>query len=133
MSANELENLDKSIDRLKAQLAGKRNTLVTIAPEEETRIKQQIDDLREKIRDFEQEKWELIVEMSHDISVSEEEAETIIAEIVENEGQIVVNSPTQAPPDILALLQQILDKLNEPAPNAAAKLKGVISSFPPFG
>ncbi|OKH10926.1 hypothetical protein [[Limnothrix rosea] IAM M-220] len=132
MSAKELERLEKSVDRLKDQLAGKRNTLVTIAPEEKIRIRQQIEDLRVEIREFEQEKWALIAEMSNDISVSEKEAETIVAEIIENEGAIVANAPSQTPPAILALLHQILDKLNEPDPTAAAKLKGVISSFPPF-
>lgn len=132
MSVKELERLEKNIDRLKDQLAGKRDILVTIAPEEKVRIKQQIEDLRLEIRDFESEKWELIAEMSQGISVSEAEAETLIAEILENEGQIVTRSETQAPPEVIALLKKILDKLNEPAPNAAAKLKGVISSFPPF-
>ena len=132
MSAKELERLEKGIDRLKDQLDGARNALITIEQSQKVRIKQQIEDLRLEIRELESEKWDLIAEMSQEISVSEAEAETLIAEIVENEGQIITNSEMQAPPEVLALLQKILDKLNEPTPNAAAKLKGVISSFPPF-
>ena len=44
MATDELQNLEDNIQRLKQQLAGKRNTLVTIAPEEQVRIKQQIED-----------------------------------------------------------------------------------------
>jgi hypothetical protein len=53
MATDELQNLEENIQRLKQQLAGKRNTLVTIAPEEQVRIEQQIEDLRRQIRDFE--------------------------------------------------------------------------------
>jgi regulator of replication initiation timing len=53
MATDELQNLEENIQRLKQQLAGKRNTLVTIAPEEEVRIEQQLEDLRRQIRDFE--------------------------------------------------------------------------------
>jgi hypothetical protein len=34
--------------------------------------------------------------------------------------------------EVLQILQEIRDKLNQPGPTAAAKLKGVISSIPPF-
>ncbi|MFM6405013.1 MAG: kinesin, partial [Microcystis sp.] len=68
MSAGELQNLDKNIQRLKEQLAGKRDTLVTIAPEEQVRIKQQIEDLRRQIRNFEREKWDLIASESQEAS-----------------------------------------------------------------
>ena len=60
MATDELQNLDKNIQRLKEQLAGKRDILVTIAPEEQVRIEQQIEDLRRLIRDFEREKWDLV-------------------------------------------------------------------------
>ena len=53
MAPDELQNLEDNIQCLKQQLAGKRNTLVTIAPEEQVRIEQQIEDLRRQIRDFE--------------------------------------------------------------------------------
>ncbi|MGB2927216.1 MAG: hypothetical protein WBB82_18095 [Limnothrix sp.] len=132
MSAKELARLDKSIERLKDQLAHKRDTLVTIAPEEKARIKQQIEDLRTEIRDFEREKWELLAQLTEDLSISNEEAETIVAEIVTTEGAIIASPPTGTPPEVLTLLQRILDKLSEPESNAAAKLKGAFSTFPPF-
>ncbi|MGK7944229.1 MAG: hypothetical protein AB4058_07155 [Microcystaceae cyanobacterium] len=82
MANPELKNLDKNIERLKAQLANKRNTLVTIAPEEQMRIEQQIEDLREQIQKFEQEKYELIASLAQEVEITEAEAEPLIVEII---------------------------------------------------
>jgi polyhydroxyalkanoate synthesis regulator phasin len=131
MSASELKNLDKNIVRLKAQLANKRDTLVTIAPEEKVRLQQQIEDLREQIRDLERDQWQLISQMTGDLAISNEEAEPIVAELV-TEVESVKQQPDQLSPEILELLQQILAKLNAPNTPAAAKLKAAISTLPPF-
>jgi polyhydroxyalkanoate synthesis regulator phasin len=131
MSASELKNLDKNIARFKAQLANKRDTLVTIAPEEKVRLRQQIEDLREQIRDLEQEQWQLIGQMTGDLAITNEEAEPIVAELV-TEVESVKKQPDQFSPEILGLLQQILAKLNAPNTPAAAKLKAAISALPPF-
>jgi polyhydroxyalkanoate synthesis regulator phasin len=131
MSASELKNLDKNIARFKAQLANKRDTLVTIAPEEKVRLRQQIEDLREQIRDLEQEQWQLIGQMTGDLAITNEEAEPIVAELV-TEVESVKQQPDQFSPEILGLLQQILAKLNAPNTPAAAKLKAAISTLPPF-
>ena len=131
MSAAEFKSLDKNIDRLKAQLANKRDTLVTIAPEEKVRLQQQIEDLREQIRDLEQEQWQLISQMTGDLTITNEEAEPIVAELV-TEVESVKKQPDQFSPEILELLQQILAKLNAPNTPAAAKLKAAISTLPPF-
>ena len=128
MSAKDLEQLEDDIKLLRDQLAGKRRTLVTIAPEEQVRIEQQIGELRKKIRNFEQEKWDLIAQLTSTSDIANDEAEAIVAEIVAD----VANPPDDVSADILALLQNILAKLNEPDKNAAAKLKGAISLLPPF-
>ncbi|GBE73231.1 hypothetical protein myaer87_04580 [Microcystis aeruginosa NIES-87] len=131
MATDELQNLDKNIQRLKQQLAGKRDTLVKIAPEEEVRIKQQIEDLRRKIRDFEREKWDLIASDSQEASFPD--AEVMVAEIVTELTAITTEPPDQlASPQILELLNQILAKLNQPERSAAAKLKAALSTIPPF-
>ena len=91
MSAGELQNLDKNIQRLKEQLAGKRDTLVTIAPEEQVRIKQQIEDLRRLMRDFEREKWDLIASESQEASFPD--AEVMVAEIVTELTAITTEPP----------------------------------------
>jgi DNA repair exonuclease SbcCD ATPase subunit len=131
MSAGELQNLDKNIQRLKEQLAGKRDILVTIGPEEQVRIKQQIEDLRRLIRDFEREKWDLVASESQEASFPD--AEVMVAEIVTELTAITTEPPDQlASPQILELLNQILAKLNQPERSAAAKLKAAISTIPPF-
>jgi predicted nucleic acid-binding Zn-ribbon protein len=131
MATDELQNLEDNIQRLKQQLAGKRDTLVKIAPEEEVRIKQQIEDLRRKIRYFEREKWDLIASDSQEASFPD--AEVMVAEIVTELTAITTEPPDQlASPQILELLNQILAKLNQPERLAAAKLKASLSTIPPF-
>lgn len=132
MSASELKNLDKNIARLKAQLANKRDTLVTIAPEEKVRLQQQIEDLREQIRDLERDQWQLIGQMTGDLAISNEEAEPIVAELVTEVEFVKQQQPEQLSSEILDLLQKILAKLNAPNTPAAAKLKAAISTLPPF-
>jgi hypothetical protein len=131
MATDELQNLEENIQRLKQQLAGKRNTLVTIAPEEQVRIEQQIEDLRRLIRDFEREKWDLIASDSQEASFPD--AEVMVAEIITEVTAITTEPPDQlASPQILELLNQILAKLNQPERSAAAKLKAALSTIPPF-
>ena len=91
MSADELQNLEDNIQRLKQQLAGKRNTLVTIAPEEQVRIKQQIEDLRRKIWDFEREKSDLIASDSQEASFPD--AEVMVAAIITEVTAITTEPP----------------------------------------
>ncbi|MCZ8068160.1 MAG: hypothetical protein O9287_20060 [Microcystis sp. LE17-20D] len=115
----------------KPQLAGKRDILVTIGPEEQVRIKQQIEDLRRLIRDFEREKWDLVASDSQEASFPD--AEVMVAEIVTELTAITKEPPPElASAQILELLNQILAKLNQPERSAAAKLKAALSTIPPF-
>jgi len=132
MSIEDFDQLEEDIKLLYGQLAGKRRTLVTIAPEEQVRIEQQIAELRRKIRNFEQQKWDLLAEIAKGEAIADNEAQIIIAEIVAEEGAIAANPPDDASAEVLELLVKILGKLNEPDKPAAAKLKGAISMLPPF-
>ena len=127
MSAKDLERLEKNIDRLREQIAGAQDAFVLAERLDKPRIKQIIGTLREELRDFEQEKWELIAQIT---DIANDEAEAVVADLVA-EGESIATNP---PDDVLVLdlLQKILGKLNEPDKNAAAKLKGAISLFPPF-
>lgn len=133
-----LQDVEKNITRLNRQLSNKRNTSVTIAPEEKERIRQQIEDLREEIQQFEQdrskilqEKSQILAEQAEALEIPETEAKNAVTEIVEAVTQIETQ-PDPCPDEVLQLLRQIRDKLNAPGPTAAGKLKGVISSSPPF-
>lgn len=132
MSAQELQQIEQDIQDLRAQLAGLRSQLAKAPPEHEVRFEQLIRDKRQKIRTFEQQKWELIAEMTAGLQISEEEAEPVVAEIVTEVQAISVQTPVAMSAEILDMLQKILAKLNEPEKSAAAKLRGVISMLPPF-
>ncbi|MCY7390486.1 MAG: hypothetical protein LH647_02990, partial [Leptolyngbyaceae cyanobacterium CAN_BIN12] len=83
MSSDRLHQVERSLTRLRDQLAGKEDTLTTIAPEERVRIKQQIADLKAEMQPFEQEYWQLLVERSEICEIVEPAPEVVVAEIVE--------------------------------------------------
>ena len=130
MSAKDIERLEKNIERLREQIAGAQDAFVLAERLDKPRIKQIIGTLREELRDFEQEKWDLIAQITSTSDIANDEAEAIVAELVAEGEAIATNPPDDAL--VLALLQDILAKLNEPDKPAAAKLKGAISALPPF-
>ncbi len=130
MPINRLPDMEENLELLQEQLGGKENALILGAPEEEIRINQQIRKLRKKIREQEEEYWQVIAQQTKTEEIPEHEAEIIVAEIVEEVGQIEVQR--QYPDDVVQILQEIRDKLNQPGATAAAKLKGVMSPIPPF-
>lgn len=129
--SDRLRDIEKFITRLNRQLSDKQNTLVTIAPGEKERIRQQIEDLREEIQAFEREKWQLLADQADSLDFPEAEAETAVAEIVEVVTQLETQ-PVAYPDEMMQILREIRDKLNAPSPTAAGKLKGILSSYPPF-
>lgn len=127
---NRLSQIEENLELLQEQLVGKQTALNSAPREENIRIKQQTRELRKKIREQEEEYWQLLAQQTKTVEIPEQEAEIIVAEIVEEVGQIEVQG--QYLDEVLQILQEIRDKLNQPEATAAAKLKGVISSIPPF-
>lgn len=132
MNKERLTQLERSINRLWEQIASKENTLVTIAPEEKIRIKQQIEDLRLELRQFEQEYWLLLSNSSASLEFPEEEAETAVSEAIVQVEQIQISQPDVYSREIFELLSDIKAKLDNSGVPASAKLRGMISSIPPF-
>ena len=130
MPINRLSDMEENLEYLQEQLVGRQKALNFAPQEEKIRIKQQIRELRKEIREQEEEYWLVIARQTKTVEIPEPEAEIIVAEIVEEVGQIEVQR--QYPDEVVQILQEIRDKLNQPGPTAAAKLKGVISSIPPF-
>lgn len=93
----------------------------------EQRLQEQI---KPQILEYEKEYWQVIAQQSKTVEIPEAEAEIIVAEIVEEVGQIEVQQ--QYSDEVLQIWRQIRDKLNKPGSTAAAKLKGVMSPIPPF-
>ncbi|MEG4074395.1 hypothetical protein QUA30_16975 [Microcoleus sp. Pol14C2] len=130
MPINRLSDMEENLEDLKDQLVGKQKALNLAPQEEKIRIKQQIRELRKEIREQEEEYWQVLDRQTKTEEIPEHEAEIIVAEIVEEVGQIEVQR--QYPDDVVQILQEIRDKLNQPEATAAAKLKGVMSPIPPF-
>ncbi|MDZ8091312.1 MAG: hypothetical protein RMZ42_05145 [Nostoc sp. DedQUE05] len=131
MSSDRLCHLENVLSRLRQQVSSKELTLTKTPDEDKERIKFQIADLKKEMRPFEQEYWQILSQQSGSIDISEQEAQVVVAEIVNQVGEIEVSSSTYSD-EVLMLLKEIRDKLNQPGKSAAAKLKGVISSIPPF-
>ncbi|MGR3275615.1 hypothetical protein ACSYAD_10910 [Acaryochloris marina NIES-2412] len=130
MSRDRLSQIEKNLGRLRRQLANKEDTLVTIESAEKERIRQQIEDLKSEIKNFEEEYWLTLRDVAVDVAISDDEAEPIVAEIIEVTPTLQISEEVSA--EMLALLQNIYDHVSQPEATAAVKLKGVISSFPPF-
>jgi hypothetical protein len=88
-------------------------------------------EVRPKIKEYEEEYWKVFSQHSGSMEISEQEAKVVVAEIVEQVSKIELNSSDYTI-EVLTLLREIRDKLNQPGSSATAKLKGVISSIPPF-
>jgi chromosome segregation ATPase len=128
MASNRLQQLDSHLNKYREQLECKEEALRTIAPEERVRIKQQISSLKAEIRPFEEEYWQLLAsntDQNEFINV-----ESIVVEIVDQSDKLLQSKDLSE--EILAWVRQIHEKVSQPEVTAAAKLKGVISSIPPF-
>jgi hypothetical protein len=130
MAIDHLSDMEGNLEDLKEQLVGKVKALNLAPQEEKIRIKQQIRELRKEIREQEEDYWRVIAQQTKIVEIPEPEAEIFVADIVEEVGQFEVQGPYSD--EVLQILQEIRDKLNQPGATAAAKLKGVISSIPPF-
>ena len=129
MPTSRLSQLENNLELLREQLGGLEETKSTAPQEEKVRLRQRIKILRGEMQPLEREYWEIVAQRAGEIEVTEPEAEAIIAEIVEYYPQIQ-NSQENA--EVLALLQKIYEKVNQPGATAAGKLKGSLSLMPPF-
>ncbi len=130
MSSERLRQVERSLTRLRQQLAGKEDTLTTIAPEERVRIKQQIADLKAEMQPFEIEYWQILIDESAIVAITSPDPEVVVAEIVEQAGQLQASQ--QYSDEVLEWLKEIHAEVSKSGEPAAAKLKGVLSLVPPF-
>ena len=130
MPIDRLSDIEENLELLREQVVGKQKALNFAPQEEKVRIKQQILELRKEIREQEEDYWRVIAQKTKTVEIAEEEAEIIVGEIVEDIGQIELQG--QHPDRVLQLLQEIRDAVNKPGSTAGLKLKGVISTIPPF-
>ena len=130
MSIEQLRKVELILSRYRQQLTGKEIALTTTPDEDKARVKLQIADLKTEIKPYEEEYWDLISQESEHIEISEVDAQSAVTEIIHQVAKIELDS--SYPHAVIQLLQEIKDKLEQTDKSAAAKLKGVISSIPPF-
>ncbi|MEM9219130.1 MAG: hypothetical protein AAGD25_32950 [Cyanobacteria bacterium P01_F01_bin.150] len=133
MSFDRLNQLEELLSNLYEQkYALEEEADLTPDPLARTQAEQRIRKrILPQIKKYETEKWELLAAQADSLDIDEDDAEVAIAEIIEAAPRIEAQSGSY-PDEVLILLQQIVAKLEEPGPTAAGKLKGVLSSFPPF-
>ncbi len=128
MPMNRLLQLHKNLQRQYAQLGDIEDHLTTIEPSQRERIRQQKDDLLIQISPNEKEyQQSLRLEMGS-LKVMQQDAEVIVAELVEFTEDINNNSRLY-PDEVISLLQEIQNTLSEQSKPAAGKLKVVIPLF----
>ena len=130
MSSDRLRQVTKNLTRLRAQLAGKEDTLTTIAPEERVRIKIQITDLKAEMYPFQIEYWQILADQPVQTEISEPAPEVVVAEIMDQVQQL--RTSQQYSDELLEWLKQISAEVSKPQEPPLAKLKGVLSLLPPF-
>jgi hypothetical protein len=130
MSNDRLCTVEEHLELLRKQIAGKEKAKILAPFEEHTRIELGIQELRKQMRPFEEEYWQLLATRSTQVEIAEPEAEIVVAELVEQVGQL--QTSRQYPDELLQLLQKIYIEVSKPGTPAAAKLKGALSMFPPF-
>jgi len=101
---------------------------MTASPNVRNEAKQRIKrDIMPRIRKNEAEHWSLLRQFANGCEISEPEAQTAIATIVQD-AEIIQAKPM--PDEVVQKLQAILDKLNEPGTPAAAKAKFAVNVIP---
>ncbi|MDB9421530.1 hypothetical protein PN467_13645 [Microcystis aeruginosa CS-563/04] len=128
MNKNRLNEIESHLKLLYEQRREKEQAIITAPPGGKTILKQQLRlEVLQPIGEYEQQYWQIIANQSNLAEIPEAEAEVVVAEFVKGVGQLQGENA-----EVIEYLQKILAKVEEPGPTAAAKLKAVVSSIPPF-
>ncbi len=129
MPVDRLSQLEENLEDLREQIGGKEKAMNLAAQDDKVRIKQGIRELRKQMKSYEEEYWQILARGAAVVDVPDAEAEVIVAEIVEQYPQIKGSDENA---EVLAMLQKIYEKINEPGVTAVEKLKGSLYLMPPF-
>lgn len=132
MSTNRLSQLEDQLTLLQEQLAGVEEAKILARLEDKPLLEQRIRKLKQEIRPIETEYWQTAARSANQLDIPEAEAEVAVGEIVEAVTELEAHPVAAYPDEMLQLLREIRDKLNAPGATASAKVKGMISSMPPF-
>ena len=130
MSNDRFRAVEENLELLRKDIAGREKAKILASFEEKTRIELGIQELRKQMRPFEEEYWQLLARRATQVEITEPEAEIVVAELVEQVGQLQTSS--QYPDELLQLLHNIYIEVSKHGTPDAAKLKGALLMFPPF-
>ena len=131
MSIDRFAQLEKNLTSLYALLgAAEDGAIREISKVNGLKYEMEADELKPKIRKVEEELFALLQQESRGLTFVEADAQATIDVIVQEVSR--VRRQPDLSEQVLAVLQRVEDKLNEPGVTADAKLKGTLSVFPPF-
>ncbi|MFM2429791.1 MAG: hypothetical protein RLZZ511_1004 [Cyanobacteriota bacterium] len=130
MSNQRISQLEENMELLRTQIAGKEKAKILGPLEEHARIELGIQELRKQLRPFEEEYWQLLAKKAGRADITDIEAEPVVAELLEQIPQLKANK--QLSDEMLQILQKIYVEVSKPGAPAAAKIKGTVSTIPPF-
>lgn len=137
MVSDRLSELEKLLNSLYEQrYALEEGALMTSDDEKRIQNEQKIrDKIRPQIQKYEEEYLQQLKQRAVRLTFGEEDAEAVIDVVAQEVARVerkVNTYPDEYQDQIIQLLQEIKTKLEAPQPTAAAKLKGILSSIPPF-
>lgn len=131
MSNKRLLDLEETIDMLQEQLSGMERERALAPLGDKVRISQQIKEKKKEIKSLEKDYWDVVSESSELLDFPEEQSQGVLTEVIKSIAKLEEQRASY-PDNMMEILQEIRDKLNEPGTTASGKLKGILSSFPPF-
>lgn len=136
MGSDRLNDIEMNLNLLRQQQAKLEQKAITASGLDQIKFEQLLElEIKPKIKTYEAEKWQILSNSVQELTISEEEAEIAVAEIVTEVTQLEASPPANYPDALLQVLREIRDSLNkpsEPETPASAKLKSAISLMPPF-
>lgn len=133
MKSDRLSHIEKQLAMLHEQQDALEQEVLLYSGLPKVRAGQQIEEeIRPKILKYEQEYGQILMAASERLEITEPEAETVIAEFVKGVHQLETQPTNPQLAELLDILRELRDKANEPDKPATLKVKGIISTFPPF-
>jgi hypothetical protein len=133
MNSDRLRQIEKNLTLLREQEAALEQEALLTTGIHKMQAEQRLAlEIRPKIRQYEQEYEQILLAASEQLEISEPDAEAVIGEIVTGVTKLEAQPLAPEWAEVLPLLQEIRDQLNAPAKSASLKIKGMISTLPPF-
>jgi hypothetical protein len=131
MSSDRLRQVEEHLELLQEQQGSLEREILLTTGLAKTQAEQRLRlEIKPKLRHYQEEYWQILADESATVAISEPAPEVVVAEIVEQAGQLQTSQ--QYSDEVLEWLQKIYAEVSKPGVPAAAKLKGVLSLVPPF-